>query len=31
MIDSMQQRIELALLDTHSIGSDVRLHYQVKR
>jgi diaminohydroxyphosphoribosylaminopyrimidine deaminase/5-amino-6-(5-phosphoribosylamino)uracil reductase len=31
MIDSMQQRIELTLLDTQSIGSDVRLHYQVKR
>lgn len=31
MIDSMQQRIELTLLDTLSIGSDVRLHYQVKR
>lgn len=30
-IDNMQQRIELTLLDTQSIGSDVRMHYQVKR
>lgn len=31
LIETMQQRIELNLLDTHMIGSDVRLHYQVKR
>lgn len=30
-IDNMQQRIELTLLEMKSIGSDVRLHYQVKR
>ncbi|MGC3980686.1 MAG: bifunctional diaminohydroxyphosphoribosylaminopyrimidine deaminase/5-amino-6-(5-phosphoribosylamino)uracil reductase RibD [Steroidobacteraceae bacterium] len=31
LIETMQQRIELTLLDTQSIGSDVRLRYQVKR
>ncbi len=31
LIDSMNQRIELSLLNTQSIGNDVRLHYQVKR
>ncbi|MGE0113426.1 MAG: bifunctional diaminohydroxyphosphoribosylaminopyrimidine deaminase/5-amino-6-(5-phosphoribosylamino)uracil reductase RibD [Steroidobacteraceae bacterium] len=31
LIDDMKQRIELTLLDTQSIGSDVRLHYRIQR
>lgn len=28
LLDTMQQRIELTLIGTHSIGNDVRLHYR---
>jgi diaminohydroxyphosphoribosylaminopyrimidine deaminase / 5-amino-6-(5-phosphoribosylamino)uracil reductase len=31
LIRTMQQRIELNLLSTNQIGSDVRLHYRIKR
>jgi diaminohydroxyphosphoribosylaminopyrimidine deaminase/5-amino-6-(5-phosphoribosylamino)uracil reductase len=31
LLDSMQQRIQMTLIDMQSMGSDVRLHYQVKR
>jgi diaminohydroxyphosphoribosylaminopyrimidine deaminase/5-amino-6-(5-phosphoribosylamino)uracil reductase len=31
LLNHMKERIEMTLLDTQVIGSDVRLHYQVKR
>jgi diaminohydroxyphosphoribosylaminopyrimidine deaminase / 5-amino-6-(5-phosphoribosylamino)uracil reductase len=31
LINHMKQRIEMTLIDTQTIGSDVRLHYQIKR
>jgi len=31
LINQMKERIEMNLLDTQTIGSDVRLHYQIKR
>lgn len=31
LINQMKQRIEMTLLETQTIGSDVRLHYQIKQ
>jgi diaminohydroxyphosphoribosylaminopyrimidine deaminase / 5-amino-6-(5-phosphoribosylamino)uracil reductase len=31
LINQMKERIEMTLLNTQTIGSDVRLHYQIKR
>jgi diaminohydroxyphosphoribosylaminopyrimidine deaminase/5-amino-6-(5-phosphoribosylamino)uracil reductase len=31
LINQMKQRIEMTLLNTQTIGSDVRLHYQITR